>query len=71
LTDEQRNAGHDEDEEKVKIGTPLERVLLMANAMLDAIKTFKSPDGKNLRIRIGMPLSDLSTISSVGMMFLS
>ncbi|DBB18216.1 hypothetical protein WJX82_000391 [Trebouxia sp. C0006] len=47
-------AGHDEDEEKVKIGTPLERVLLMANAMLDAIKTFKSPDGKNLRIRIGV-----------------
>ena len=49
------SAGHDEDEEKAKIGTPLERVLLMANAMLDAIKTFKSPDGKNLRIRIGMP----------------
>ena len=55
----------------MKIGTPLERVLLMANAMLDAIKTFKSPDGKNLRIRIGMPLSDLSTVSSVGMMFLN
>lgn len=25
----------------------------MANAMLDAIKIFKSPDGKALRIRIG------------------
>ncbi|KAL0026791.1 hypothetical protein WJX77_001496 [Trebouxia sp. C0004] len=47
-------AGHDEDEEKAKIGTPMERVLLMANAMLDAIKTFKSPDGKSLRIRIGV-----------------
>lgn len=47
------DAGHDEDEEKAKIGTPLERVLLMANAMLDAIKIFKSPDGKALRIRIG------------------
>ncbi|KAL3153016.1 Hexokinase-3 [Trebouxia sp. C0009 RCD-2024] len=46
--------GHDEDDEKAKIGTPLERVLLMADAMLDAIKTFKSPDGKALCIRIGV-----------------
>lgn len=34
----------------------------MADAMLDAIKTFKSPDGKALRIRIGrvQPLPTLA-----------
>lgn len=53
------DAGHDEDDEKAKIGTPLERVLLMADAMLDAIKTFKSPDGKALCIRIGIPTPSL------------
>ena len=47
-------AGHDEDEEKAKIGTPLERMFLMAEAMLEAMKMFKSPDGKSLRIRVGM-----------------
>lgn len=73
------DAGHDEDEEKAKIGTPLERVLLMANAMLDAIKTFKSPDGKALCIRIGtrtitaaMPLvSSLCSHDSLSQQFLT
>ncbi len=37
----------------------------MANAMLDAIKTFKSPDGKSLRIRIGITLSNLTHLSTV------
>lgn len=45
--------GHDEDEDKAKMGTPLERMFLMAEAMLEAMKQFKSPDGKSLRIRVG------------------
>lgn len=35
------------------MGTPLERMFLMAEAMLEAMKQFKSPDGKSLRIRVG------------------
>ena len=45
--------GHDEDEDKAKMGTPLERMFLMAEAMLEAMKQFKSPDGKSLKIRVG------------------
>ena len=37
----------------------------MANAMLDAIKTFKSPDGKSLRIRIGTLLYNPTHLSNV------
>ena len=65
------HTGHDEDEDKTKIGTPLERVLLMANAMLDAIKTFKSPDGKNLRIRIGELLEWQSILQTWLLFFMS
>lgn len=40
------------------MGTPLERMFMMAEAMLDAMKQFKSPDGKSLRIRVGMLFLD-------------
>lgn len=49
-------AGHDEDPAKAAIGTPLERMMKMGTAMLEAVKTFKPPssDGKKFEIRLGV-----------------
>lgn len=48
-------AGHDEDPAKVAMGTPLERIVKMGSAMLEAVRTFKPPsgDGKKFEIRLG------------------
>lgn len=48
-------AGHDEDPAKAQMGTPLERILKMGAAMLEAVKNFKPPssDGKRFQIRLG------------------
>jgi hypothetical protein len=45
-------AGHDEDEAKSSKGSPIERVLDMARAMLDAVQSITVPNGETLRIRI-------------------
>lgn len=49
-------AGHDEDPAKVAMGTPLERIVKMGSAMLEAVRTFKPPsgDGKKFEIRLGV-----------------
>lgn len=46
-------AGHDEDDEKERKGTPLVRVLGFARAMLDVVRNITAPNGERLRIRIG------------------
>lgn len=46
-------AGHDEDAAKRKMGTPMERMLAMAEAMLDVVRTIHISDGSDLRIRVG------------------
>ena len=46
-------AGHDESEKTARKGRPVERMLKMAEAMLQAVTKFKMPDGSVLRIRIG------------------
>lgn len=48
-------AGHDEDPAKVAMGSPLERIMKMGAAMLEAVRTFKPPssDGKKFEIRLG------------------
>ncbi len=51
-------AGHDEDDEKERKGTPLVRVLGFARAMLDVVRNITAPNGERLRIRIGGPLED-------------
>ena len=50
-------AGHDEDPAKTALGTPLERIMKMGTAMLEAVRTFKPPssDGKKFEIRLGQP----------------
>ena len=50
-------AGHDEDPAKAAMGTPLERIMKMGAAMLEAVRTFKPPssDGKKFEIRLGQP----------------
>ncbi|KAA6426844.1 MAG: adenylate guanylate cyclase [Trebouxia sp. A1-2] len=49
-------AGHDEDPAKAAMGTPLERIMKMGAAMLEAVRTFKPPssDGKKFEIRLGV-----------------
>ncbi|DBA81613.1 hypothetical protein WJX77_010729 [Trebouxia sp. C0004] len=49
-------AGHDEDTAKAALGTPLERIMKMGAAMLEAVRAFKppSPDGKKFEIRLGV-----------------
>ena len=46
-------AGHDENEAAEKQGPPLDRMLKMATAMLDAVRTFKIAKNRPLRIRVG------------------
>ena len=48
-------AGHDEDPAKAAMGTPLERIIKMGSAMLEAVRAFKPPscDGKKFEIRLG------------------
>lgn len=48
--------GHDEDPAKSAMGTPLERIMKMGSAMLDAVRAFKPPssDGKKFEIRLGL-----------------
>ena len=51
-------AGHDEDPAKAQMGTPLERILKMGTAMLEAVKNFKppnSPEDRKFQIRLGKP----------------
>lgn len=60
-------AGHDEDPAKAALGTPLERIMKMGVAMLEAVRSFKPPsaDGKKFEIRLGQYISCLlSTIST-------
>ncbi len=45
-------AGHDEDARKAKKGTPAERVVGMARAMLDVVRHITAPNGEKLQIRI-------------------
>ena len=45
-------AGHDEDPCKARKGSPLERVLSFARAMLDVVKNITAPNGERLRTRI-------------------
>ncbi len=47
--------GHDEDPAKAALGTPLERIMKMGTAMLEAVRAFKptSSDGKKFEIRLG------------------
>jgi hypothetical protein len=45
-------AGHDEDDEKVKKGAPIDRVVNMAKAMLDIVQNLTAPNGEKLHIRI-------------------
>uniref|UniRef100_A0A7S0WIH5 Guanylate cyclase n=1 Tax=Chlamydomonas leiostraca TaxID=1034604 RepID=A0A7S0WIH5_9CHLO len=47
-------AGHDEDEAKARKGTPTERVVAMAKAMIDVVGNITAPNGERLRIRIGV-----------------
>lgn len=47
-------AGHDENEQTEKLGQPVERMLKMARAMLEAVRSFKISKGTPLRIRIGV-----------------
>ncbi|KAK9794043.1 hypothetical protein WJX73_001341 [Symbiochloris irregularis] len=47
-------AGHDENEHTEKVGSPVERMLKMAKAMLEVVRTFKSIKGTPLQIRIGI-----------------
>ena len=47
------HAGHDETEAKPKAGRPVERMLKMAEAMLDVVSRFRMPNNAVLRIRIG------------------
>ena len=58
-------AGHDEDPAKAAMGTPLDRILKMGSAMLDAVRTFKPPssDGKKFEIRLGQPTVHSITLS--------
>ena len=49
-----RLAGHDETEKSTKQGKPIARMMKMAQAMLEAVHTFKMP-GSALRIRLGGP----------------
>ncbi|KAK9850452.1 hypothetical protein WJX84_008964 [Apatococcus fuscideae] len=46
-------AGHDENEKSTKQGKPIARMLKMAQAMLEAVQSFKMPGGV-LRIRVGI-----------------
>lgn len=60
-------AGHDEDPAKAALGTPLERIMKMGVAMLEAVRSFKPPsaDGKKFEIRLGQYISCLlSTINT-------
>ncbi len=45
-------AGHDEDEDKARKGSPVERVIAMARAMVDAVQNLTAPNGEKLQIRI-------------------
>lgn len=47
-------AGHDEDDDKARKGSPIDRVLGMARAMLDVVHNITAPNGERLRIRIGV-----------------
>lgn len=49
----QVSAGHDENEQTEKMGSPVERMLKMAKAMLEVVRNFKSIKGTPLQIRIG------------------
>ena len=46
-------AGHDEDDIKRSLGTPAQRVLNMATAMIDMVKALTLPNGDFVRIRLG------------------
>jgi hypothetical protein len=46
------SAGHDEDEDKGRKGSPLMRVLGFARAMLDVVRNITAPNGERMRIRI-------------------
>lgn len=45
-------AGHDETEKSAKQGKPIARMMKMAQAMIEAVQSFKMP-GSVLRIRVG------------------
>ncbi|KAJ9517318.1 hypothetical protein QJQ45_016688, partial [Haematococcus lacustris] len=47
-------AGHDEDPVKAQRGTPIDRVIAMAKAMIDVVRNITAPNGDRLRIRIGV-----------------
>ena len=43
-------SGHDEDATKASKGTPLERVLAMAKAMIDVTSRMTAPNGDRIRV---------------------
>jgi hypothetical protein len=45
-------AGHDEDDNKARKGTPIERVVNMARGMIDVVQQLTAPNGQQLMIRI-------------------
>jgi hypothetical protein len=51
-------AGHDEDPAKAKKGTPIERVVEMAKAMIDVVQNLTTPRGEKVQIRV---VSETST----------
>ena len=46
-------AGHDENEATASAGRPIERMLNMAEDMLQVVQKFKMPSTSTLRVRIG------------------
>lgn len=45
--------GHTENEQSLSIGSPVERVLAVAVAMLECASTVRLPDNSTLQVRIG------------------
>lgn len=45
--------GHTENEQSLRIGSPVERVLAVAVAMLECASSVRLPDNSTLQVRIG------------------
>jgi hypothetical protein len=54
LTFESFPTGHDEDQSKAHMGTPVERIIQMAKSMIDVVSSITAPNGQQLRIRLGV-----------------
>jgi hypothetical protein len=59
-------AGHDEDDRKVSKGTPIDRMIAMAKAMIDVVQNIPAPNGDKLQIRIVSPGMGLGLLRRPG-----